>query len=344
MIEFTKGNLLEADVEAVVNTVNCVGVMGKGIALQFKQAFPENYREYEKACRANQVVTGKMFIVPTGSIFNPKYIINFPTKKHWKGKSSIEYVKSGLNDLIRQIDNLGIISIAVPPLGCGNGGLNWEDVRPIMIKAFEKIPAVKVLIYGPEGSPEPDKIIIGTERPSMTRARALFIMLMNNYALPGYRLTLLEIQKLAYFLQVMGEPLKLNYQKHFYGPYAENLNHVLQRLEGHFLRGYGDRSKDSEVYLLPKAADEAIEFLNTEPEAKDRLNKVNEIIMGYETPYGMELLSTVHWVVSHNQNIESNPGEVINAVYDWNARKRKMFREEHILIALEHLNKQGIFG
>ncbi len=136
MIELGKGNLLKVDVEALVNTVNCVGIMGKGIALQFKQDYPENFKAYEKACRASEVRPGKMFIVPTNKMQNPKFIVNFPTKRHWKGKSKIEDIKSGLTALIRDVQELGITSIAIPPLGCGLGGLRWSEVKPLIERHF----------------------------------------------------------------------------------------------------------------------------------------------------------------------------------------------------------------
>lgn len=338
MIEYASGNLLEADVEALVNTVNCIGVMGKGIALQFKQAYPKNFNEYEEACKAKEVQPGKMFTVSTGML-NPKYIINFPTKRHWRGKSKIEDIKSGLVDLIKTVKDLGIRSIAVPPLGCGNGGLDWNEVRPLIEQTFEELPDVQVKIYPPKGSPEPDKMIIGTERPKMTKSRALLIALMKEYAIPGYRLSMLEIQKLAYFLQVVGEPLRLRFVKHFFGPYAENLNHVLQVLEGHYIRGYGDRSKDTQVYILPNATEEALKFLVNEVESLQRLERVLDIITGFETPYGMELLSTVHWVVKEDPRLVSDPNGVVKAVHSWNQRKKQIFKEDHIIMAFNHLKE-----
>ncbi|MEH2214855.1 type II toxin-antitoxin system antitoxin DNA ADP-ribosyl glycohydrolase DarG [Nostoc sp.] len=149
MFEFKQGNLLEEKVEALVNTVNCVGVMGKGIALQFKQAYPENFRHYEKACKANEVQPGRMFTVATGSLLNPRYIINFPTKRHWRNNSKIEDIKSGLVALVQQVQRLDITSIAMPALGCGNGGLNWADVKPLIESAFAQIPDVQVIIFEP---------------------------------------------------------------------------------------------------------------------------------------------------------------------------------------------------
>lgn len=344
MIEYTKGNLLEADVEALVNTVNTVGVMGKGIALQFKQAYPNVFKAYEKACRAKEVNTGEMFIVSTESMFNPKYVINFPTKQHWKGKSKMEYIDTGLKALVEDIKRIDIKSIAIPPLGCGNGGLNWDEVRPKIEQTFSAIPDVRVLVYAPAGAPEPDQMKIGTIKPHLTTARALFISLMENYAIPGYKLTLLEIQKLAYFLQVVGEPLNLKFEKKYYGPYAENLNHVLIRLEGHYTRGYGDRTRDAEIFLLKNAAKEARDFLTHNEESKARLEQVSEVICGYETPYGMELLSTVHWVMTDNPAISSNPDAVVKKVQDWSSYKKKTFRENHILKAWHHLNRFGFLS
>jgi O-acetyl-ADP-ribose deacetylase (regulator of RNase III) len=253
MIILKQGNLLEDEAEALVNTVNCVGVMGKGIALQFKQAYPEMFSEYEKACRRKEVQPGKMHVVCTKSLLNPKYIINFPTKRHWKNKSRMEDIELGLADLIKVIKELNIKSIALPPLGCGNGGLRWDEVRPKIEAAFEHLKEVEVHLYEPAGSPNPDQIKIRTKPPKMTRSRALLLMLMNDYSIPGYKLSLLEVQKLAYFLQVVGEPMRLRFEKGKYGPYADNLNHVLLRLDGHFIRGFGDRNRDAEIYLLPNA-------------------------------------------------------------------------------------------
>jgi O-acetyl-ADP-ribose deacetylase (regulator of RNase III) len=136
MLESCSGNLLEADVKALVNTVNCVGEMGKGLALQFKQAFPENFEEYRRACQSGEVKPGQMFIVPTGRLTNPRYIINFPTKRHWKNPSRIEAIETGLLALIETVKQFGMRSIAVPPLGCGNGGLAWSRVAPLIEAAF----------------------------------------------------------------------------------------------------------------------------------------------------------------------------------------------------------------
>lgn len=342
MIELQEGDLLKVDAEALVNTVNCVGVMGKGIALQFKQAFPENFSAYEKACKEGEVRLGQMHVIPTGRLLNPKYIINFPTKKHWRAKSRLGDIESGLESLVQVVEKLNIRSIALPPLGCGYGGLSWSEVEPLIRRKLEGVSAVKVLLFAPSGAPKPDEMRVGTKRPRMTRGRALLIKLLDLYGEQGYRHSLLEIQKLAYFLQEAGEPLKLKYEKYHYGPYAENLHHVLQRIEGHLIRGYGDRSSGSEIYLLRGAKKEADEFLEGDKEAEARLDHVRRLIQGFETPYGMELLSTVHWVVRTDSIAACDPDKATESVQEWNTRKRQIFKPQHVLAAWKRLRAEGL--
>jgi O-acetyl-ADP-ribose deacetylase (regulator of RNase III) len=342
MIHDATGNLLEADAEALVNTVNCVGFMGKGIALQFKQAWPDNFEAYAKASKAGEIRPGRMFIWETGRMINPKFIINFPTKRHWRGKSKIEDIRSGLRALIGDVRRLGIHSIAVPPLGCGNGGLNWRNVRPLIEAAFAELPNIDVLLYSPHGAPSAKTMLVNTTKPGMTASRALFIKLMHQYETLNYRRTLLEIQKLGYFLQEAGEPLRLRFEAGIYGPYAANLNKVLEILEGHYIRGYGDSQKpDAEIELLPGAVEQADTFLTSHPESIVRLARVGQLIEGFETPYGMELLSTVHWVCTHADPKAANAQAVISAVQSWNDRKRDMFRCEHIRLAHQRLTSLG---
>lgn len=340
MIEFKTGNLLQAEAEALVNTVNTVGVMGKGIALQFKQAFPENFAVYEKAAKQEEVHLGKMFVYETGQFTHPRYIINFPTKRHWRGKAQLGDIKSGLEDLVRVIRQKKIRSIAIPPLGCGYGGLNWEDVRPLIISAVDNIPEVSAWIYPPAGAPAPEKMSISPRRPRLTLGRAALIKLIDQYALPGYRLTHLEVQKLSYFLQIAGEPLRLNYIKQQYGPYAENLNFVLQHLEGHYLRGYGARVGRSNVFLLPGAKEEADIFLAPHSETLKRIERVSRLIQGFETPYGMELLATALWLSREEPAIKYDYHAVLEGFAAWNERKREHFRPGHIKIAWERLHQQ----
>lgn len=341
MITIERGNVLEARAEALVNTVNCAGFMGKGIALQFKKAYPENFDAYQKACRKHEVQPGRMFIFDRGSMLDVKFIINFPTKRHWKGRSRYEDIRAGLTALVADVRRLGIRSIALPPLGCGLGGLEWARVRPMIEQAFVALPDVKVHLYEPVGAPAAEDMPVRTKRPRLTVARALFIRLMRQYAAMEYRLTLLEIQKLAYFLQEAGQPLRLSYQAGLYGPYAPNLNKVLETLEGHYIRGYGDTQKpDVELALIEGAAEEAEAFLQDHREEHERLDRVNRLIEGFETPYGMELLSSLHWLAAYASPAADSPDAAISGMAEWNDRKRRMFRPEHIRVAWDRLAQE----
>jgi O-acetyl-ADP-ribose deacetylase (regulator of RNase III) len=282
-----------------------------------------------------------MFIFPTDSLLNPKYIINFPTKNHWHGKSKIKDIETGLKDLVSEICRRKIKSIAIPPLGCGFGGLNWADVRCLIENSLKSLPDVEVHLFEPKGSPEAEAMPIDTKTPNMTRARALFIKFLQQYSLPGYRLSLLEIQKLAYFLQISGEPLRLKYEKHQYGPYAENLNFLLQHIEGHFIRGYGDRSSKTSIQLLPGAVEKADAFLADSLESNKHLDRVARLIEGFETPYGMELLASVYWVCMEETNPAQNAEEASAKIFSWNAHKKKTFKKNHILKAWNRLAEQN---
>ena len=341
MIILSSGNLLEDSAEAYVNTVNTVGVMGKGIALQFKQAFPEVFKQYAKDSKLGHIKVCSMHVVPVEELTNPKYVINFPTKKHWRDPSQMSYIDSGLQDLVKIVTELGIPTIAIPPLGCGNGGLDWASVRFKIEQAFKDVP-VEVHLYGPAGSPLPEEMKIGTTEPRMTKGRALLLSLVDSYSKPGYRLSHLEIQKLAYLLQEVGEPMKLRFEKNKYGPYADNLNHVLQRIEGHFIRGYGDCSREAEIYLLEGAADRAIASLQKDSDSLERLKRVKELIQGFETPYGMELLATVHWVITQHPEQSMDLSFVTEQVQNWSDRKKELFSAKHIEKVWQYLSSLKI--
>jgi len=339
------GNVIEDEAEALVNTVNCVGFMGKGVALQFRKAFPANNAAYVRACGAKEVCPGSMFVYDTGALTGPKYIINFPTKRHWRAKSRLEDIDAGLKALVEVIRERGIRSIAVPPLGCGLGGLEWAVIRPRIEQALGEVSKLEVHLYEPTGTPSPDTMPVGTKRPSMTLARALMVSLMHEYSRWSYRLTLLEIQKLAYFLQESGEPMRLRYEPGQYGPYAHNLNMLLEVMEGHFIRGYGDSQRpDAEIRVLPGAAEEAAAYYAGTGNHAERLSRVVQLIEGFETPHGMELLASVHWVAKHSLPTAASPDEAIGAVHGWNERKRHMFPDDHIRVAWNRLAEEGWIG
>lgn len=337
MIKYAKGNLLEAEADALVNTVNTVGVMGKGIALQFKKAFPDNFKAYAKAVKHGEVQLGKMFVYERGELLGPRFIINFPTKGHWKAKSNLDDIKTGLGDLVHIVQNLHIRSIAVPPLGSGSGGLQWNTVKEHIERAFVNLQGTTVLVYPPQDAPAFETMKVASSKPNWTAPRAALIGVLEKYSVPGYRLSMLEIQKLVYFLQAVGEPMKLQFVKSTYGPYAENIHHLLQRLDGHFIRGYGDRSRDASIQLMADAVAEAKGILKDNRETSSRLERVSKFIEGFETPYGLELLSSVHWLGRENDRVKSDPKEAVRGVHAWNEHKRKTFRPEHIQIAWRRL-------
>lgn len=341
-IERGTGNLLQANVDALVNTVNTEGVMGKGLALQFKKAFPENFAEYERACKVGEVVVGRMHVVER--LASPRFIINFPTKKTWRQPSKLDYIREGLRDLVAQVQKLGITSIAVPPLGSGNGGLTWSAVKPLIVDAFKDLPDVRVLLFEPAGAPAAEVMIDRRKTLSMTPGRAAVLALMDHYVATDYdyRLSLVEIQKLAYFLQEAGEDLQLEYRPHHYGPYADNLRHVLGNMEGHYTRGIGDglNKPGTPLAILPGAVEAALGFLVNRPDTRKRLDRVAQLIHGFETPFGMELLGTVHWVMRRAADpcdVES----VIAGVHAWSSRKRSKMKDGHVRAAWGRLKDHG---
>jgi O-acetyl-ADP-ribose deacetylase (regulator of RNase III) len=342
MIHYKHGDLLQDDAEALVNTVNCVGVMGRGIALQFKNQFSENFKAYATAHKDGELMPGRMFIHETGELTNPKYIINFPTKRHWRGKSRIEDIDSGLYALDEDIQRFNIRSIAIPPLGSGLGGLNWSDVRQRIETAMQSLPDVEVRLYEPSGAPDAEKMVRNREVPNMTSGRAALVELIDRYlsGLLDPTVSLLEVHKLMYFMQEAGQPLRLKYEKASYGPYATNLRHVLNHVEGHLVSGYADGGDDPEkqLKLVPGAVEDARNFLEKDNETRDRFKKVSELVEGFESPFGLELLATVHWVAKNEHAISSEDLE--GKVYAWNDRK-KQFTSRQIELATNALSTHG---
>ena len=341
MIRFKVGDIVSEDAEALVNTVNCVGVMGRGIALQFKRAFPENFHAYAEACGRSDVQLGRMFVFETGTITNPRYIINFPTKRHWRGRSRIEDIEAGLKALGQLIRERGIRSIAVPALGCGLGGLEWAAVRPRIEESLSRCDDLQAVVFEP-WMPPTDQIARNPEVPNMTSGRAALVGLMHRHlrGLLDPFITLLEVHKLLYFMQTAGEPLRLRFKKGHYGPYAENLRHVLHAIEGHFISGYADGgdAPDKPLEIVPGAVENARAVLSRSPKTRERFDKVVDLVDGFESSFGLELLATVHWVLQHNT--PNSREELIQQVYAWNDRKRQ-FWPQQIELAADVLVQKG---
>ncbi|MFE9883799.1 macro domain-containing protein [Streptomyces scopuliridis] len=347
VIIYAEGNLLTAEVDALVNTVNTVGVMGKGIALQFKRAYPDNFAVYEGACAAGEVQLGRMHVHDRGTLTKPRYVINFPTKRHWRSRSRLEDVREGLQDLRRVIVDLKIHDIAVPPLGCGNGGLPWDDVHPLITAALGDLPDVEVHVYPPQGAPPASAMPNNQEPPALNRERAAFLVALDRYINRGLaggfiierQTTLLEVHKLVYLLQHVGFDFGLRFTKGHYGPYSFALDGAVAALEGHFVSGYGDGTRGSSAPLspVPEAVTRAADFLGADAEFGAAIQRLDRLVDGYEHAYGMELLGTLLFASE-----ELTPGQaafttVAEYVKEWTPRKQRMFTDTHLSAAWERL-------
>lgn len=351
MIRFTKGNLLESGTDAVVNTVNTVGIMGKGIALMFKEAFPANFREYEAACKRGTVRTGEMFVTERPSMLGaPRWIINFPTKQHWRGKARLEWIKAGLEDLRRVILERNIRSIALPPLGCGNGGLEWRVVRPLIEKTLSDFRDVDVVVYEPTSEYQNVAKPAGVEK--LTPARALIAELVRRYWILGIECSLLEIQKLAWFLEreiiASGLPneLDLQFVAHRYGPYADRLKHLLDYLDGSYLRSavrIPDARPTDVIVFNDSKKDLVAAYLKSEAALYlPALERVSRRIDGFESPLGMELLATVDWLIVRDHR-RPEQEDVKAGLRQWpggpdaGERKLQLFDDRMIQLAIDRL-------
>ena len=355
-IRYTKGNLLEAEAEALVNTVNTVGVMGKGIALMFKESFPANFKAYAAACKAKEIRTGRMFVYETGNWVGPRFVINFPTKAHWRSPSRMEWIEEGLSDLVEIIKQRDIRSIALPPLGAGNGGLEWSVVRELIDRRLSALEDVDVLVFEPTSHYQNVSKRSGVQK--LTPARASIAELIRRYAVLGYECSLIEVQKLGYFLERFLTPedagaLNFQFEPNRYGPYSDRLNHMLNDLDGSYLTS-DKRLADAGPYETIRFVDNQKEKVTTYLKSTDTkafanaLEKAAALIEGYESPLGMELLATVDWLTSNGA--EATVEGIQSSLKLWPAgqqaalRKAQLFDDRLISIALEDLAARGPTG
>ena len=354
MIQYTSGNILEAPADALVNTVNEVGVMGKGIALMFSEAFPENTRAYVAACKDGKVHVGQMFVTENKELIQPHWIINFPTKKHWRAPSRIEWIQAGLKDLVRVIKEKQIRSIALPPLGCGNGGLDWTDVRHEIESALRDLADVDILVYSPTRTYQNVSKTEGLDK--LTPARALITELVRRYAILGLECTNLEVQKLAWFLRKatlelgLKDPLDLRFTANKYGPYAERLRHLLNALDGSYLhcdKRLSDAGPFDLIWFNDSRRAKVDEYLHSEKARTylPALEATGKLIDGFESPLGMELLATVDWLLV-NGGYQPNITSIREGLAKWPGgaasarRKQELFDDRLLQLALNRLNSQ----
>ncbi len=337
---FTQANILETHAEALVNTVNLQGVMGKGIALAFKKQFPKNFKLYKAAAEAGELAMGKMFVTETDEL-TPHYIINFPTKDHWRYPSKLSYIETGLQDLVQVIRAKKIRSIVVPPLGCGNGKLRWSDVRPLIEQYLSPLQAectITVLEPGFEAAREEPH-----QKAELTPARAMLVYVLHRYRVLGYDINLLVAQKTAYFLQRFGENLRLKFEKGPYGPFAANLTKVLEVLNGSFISYDAGRTKpDTEIHIIEENLSDVEEYVATRLslEQRERMQQVLEFIEGFESPYGLELLATVDY--ARRQQPDYSLSDVQEHIANWTERKREIMKPAHIQIAFRHIQQSAL--
>lgn len=352
MISYTQGNLLVADVEALVNTVNTVGVSGKGIALMFKESFPDNFRAYEAACKAGELDPGGLLVTERHDMLGPRFIINFATKKHWRNPSRLEWIRRGLVALKREIEARHIHSIAIPALGAGNGGLNWSDVKPLIVDALADLDS-EVIVYEPTQVYQNVVKHYGVEK--LTPARALMGEMIRRYEVLGFDCSMLEAQKLAWFLSVaVGRLTSPNliaddFVANRYGPYSDKVRHLLDGLDGSYLtceRRVADARPFDPIRFRHERQDRIGAYL-TSPEAshyRPALDAASETIDGFQSPHGLELLATVDWL-SRKSGVVLESDAMMAAIAAWPGpqgaatRKARIFTRHHVEAAVGHLRR-----
>ena len=345
-IKFTHGDLFQDQSEAIVNTVNCVGVMGKGVALRFKQLWPENYKKYKKICQDKQLRPGIMFTTEVGDMIsrNKRLIINFPTKDHWRSKSKIEYIQTGLDSLANEIIIKNIKSIAMPPLGCGNGNLSWDEVKPLIEQKLSHLENVETTIYEPIAPRDTELEHSNTKDIRLTKERALLFRAIGEFE-PYFQhnITKLCLQKLVYFFATLGYNFNVTFSKDVKGPYSQKLADTLRTLEENdIITGY---SADH-ASIAPSYFASANDFLDEQryeiQKVEADIEKISRLIQGYESPYGMELLATVHWIVSNGEGRSKK--DVQTCLHNWSNRKKEMFDTSVIAQAYDRLSEDGFIN
>lgn len=351
MIRYTRGNLLEAQTEAVVNTVNEVGVMGKGIALMVREAFPASAKAYMAASRRGEVHVGRMFVTPTQDLHGPRWIVHFPTKKHWRNPSRMEWIRDGLRDLVRVVAEKNIRSIALPPLGCGAGGLEWSHVRQEIELAMSELPDVDVLVYEPTSEYPNAPKREGVEE--LTPARALIAELVRRYGELGLECSNLEVQKLAWFLRRaakrlhLDDPLGLHFSANKYGPYSDQLRHLLNGLDGSYLhceKRLADAGPLEPIWFERERRTQVEAYLESDAARRflPALEEATELIDGFQSPLGMELLATVDWLL-YVERCEPSVAAIKQRLGHWPGgaaaarRKLAIFDDRLVGLALQRL-------
>lgn len=341
MIQYVTGNILESSAQALINTVNTLGVMGKGIALQFKNAFPNNYRAYADACKKEEVVIGKLFVTKDRNLaLGEKIIINFPTKKDWRKPSEYSFIDSGLTDLIKVIEEYQIKSIAIPPLGAGNGGLKWEKVKQII---EEKLSALNIEIFVYEPTAQ-IKEYLKKERAKLTDARALLLYILYDLVKNGEYVSEFSSEKVCYFLQKFGAEkyLKLSYSPNFYGPYSGKVRFLLNALNGSYIMGYSDMNKKpfDPLTVVADGYNEVTNYIENKPELYEIAKKTIDFLNGFYSDFALELLSSIDYITTKNKTFDKDV--ISQKLEEWSDRKRSLFSNpKYIDVSIRYLQNSN---
>ncbi len=339
MINYITGNILESNAQALVNTVNTIGIMGKGIALQFKKAYPNNFKAYAEACKKAEIVVGKLFITRDSNLSSgEKIIINFPTKIDWRKPSEYSYIENGLDDLIRVIETNQVKSIAIPPLGAGNGGLEWERVKKLIEQKLSPLD-IEIYVY------EPTALIkehLKKERVKLTDARALLLYVLYDLIKNGEYVSEFSSEKVCYFLQRFGAKkyFKLDYEPNFYGPYSGKVRFVLNAINGSYIMGYSDMNKKpfEPLTLVADGYETVKNHIESRQELLDIAKKTIQFLNGFYSDFALELLSSIDYIVIKQKTFERQM--VSQKLEEWSDRKRSLFTNpKYIDISLKHLQK-----
>lgn len=339
MIHYTTGDILFSNADALVNTVNTVGVMGKGLALQFKKLFPANFKAYQNACKTGVLQIGKPLVFEEESLLNgKKIIINIPTKTDWRLPSQYSYVESGLEALKEIIHARNLKTVAIPPLGAGNGKLDWVKVKTII---EEKLSDVKADIYVFEPGGEPSSVI-DTTKKALTPARAMLLAVLYDLVRNGEFVSEFSVQKVTYFLQRFGaeNEFRLDFQPYHYGPYSSKIRHLLYQLNGFYIAGF--ESKDKKPFDMLSLQTEHRPIVNAfleKPENSKFLGitqKTKAFLAGFYSDFSLELLSTIDFIISENKGIDE--AGIKEKLQHWNQRKTRFSNDQYIQLALNQLN------
>lgn len=328
MFKFVTGDLLKSDAYAIVNTVNCEGYMGKGIAYQFKLRFPEMNLEYERKCKSRDLYPGKLHCYNTGN----KLIINFPTKDKWREKSKMEYIVSGLDELVKIIKEYNITSIAIPPLGSGNGGLIWSDVKREIIKRLKDISdKTDIYVYEPSQNYKPTITI----EPKLSLSA--LILMQIKFKLKKERFDKIGLQKTAYFMNILSNTEFFHFEKAQYGPFAHSIEVIIKNIN------------EFQQYYGVKTTNEAYDILKSKIVSKsvqDKLDlyipfieKAASFTNHFETTTEVEGAGTALFIIQKGKMTELN--EIIRQFKNWSEDKEARFSEENIKNAVSSLEEYG---